>query len=76
MVSLPKITGRKLINVLQKVGFKIARSRGSHFVMKNEEGKITVVPIHSGETMGPGLLTKILKDCDLTKKDLKELLKK
>ena len=75
MVSLPKITGRKLINALQKAGFKISRSKGSHFVLKNEEEKITVVPIHSGETIGPGLLIKILKDCDLTKKDLKELLK-
>ena len=74
--DLPQITGRKLINLLQKAGFQIARSKGSHFVLKNDEGRITVVPVHSGETIGPGLLNRILHDCDLTRNDLKNLLKK
>jgi predicted RNA binding protein YcfA (HicA-like mRNA interferase family) len=32
------------------------------------------VPAHSGETVGPGLLHKILRDCQLSFDDLKELL--
>jgi predicted RNA binding protein YcfA (HicA-like mRNA interferase family) len=72
--TLPQITGKKLVNVLQKIGFTIARSRGSHFVLKHEDGRITVVPIHAGETIGPGLLSRILRDCDLTRDELKELL--
>jgi predicted RNA binding protein YcfA (HicA-like mRNA interferase family) len=72
--TLPQITGKKLVNVLQKIGFMIARSRGSHFVLKHEDGRITVVPIHAGETIGPGLLSRILRDCDLTRDELKELL--
>jgi predicted RNA binding protein YcfA (HicA-like mRNA interferase family) len=30
MDRLPRITGRKLIQVLQKEGFEIARQKGSH----------------------------------------------
>ena len=33
-----------------------------------------VVPVHSGETIGPGLLNRLLKDCDLTREELKDLL--
>jgi predicted RNA binding protein YcfA (HicA-like mRNA interferase family) len=31
-----------------------------------------VVPVHAVETIGPGLLLKILKDVDLKKQDLTE----
>jgi predicted RNA binding protein YcfA (HicA-like mRNA interferase family) len=29
-----------------------------------------VVPVHAGETLGPGLLLQILRDTDLIKDDL------
>jgi predicted RNA binding protein YcfA (HicA-like mRNA interferase family) len=32
------------------------------------------VPVHAGETIGPGLLTKILRDTDLTRDQLIDLL--
>jgi predicted RNA binding protein YcfA (HicA-like mRNA interferase family) len=34
-----------------------------------------VVPVHSGETVGPGLLTKILRDIDFDVEQLNELLR-
>jgi predicted RNA binding protein YcfA (HicA-like mRNA interferase family) len=33
--------------------------------MRHADGRATVVPIHSGETLGPGLLNKILKDAEM-----------
>jgi predicted RNA binding protein YcfA (HicA-like mRNA interferase family) len=33
-----------------------------------------VVPVHAGETIGPGLLQKVLRACNLTVEDLKNLL--
>ncbi|QPJ62289.1 MAG: addiction module toxin, HicA family [Candidatus Nitronauta litoralis] len=39
MPPLPRITGRKLLNCLQKFGFKIIRSKGSHFFMKYDDGR-------------------------------------
>ena len=35
--------------------------------MKHADGRSTVVPVHSGETIGPGLLLKILRDVEMTK---------
>jgi predicted RNA binding protein YcfA (HicA-like mRNA interferase family) len=32
------------------------------------------VPAHSGETIGPGLLRKILRDCQLSVDELRQLL--
>ena len=42
--------------------------------MHHPDGRSTVVPIHVGETIGPGLLAKILRDCDLAREDLQQLL--
>jgi predicted RNA binding protein YcfA (HicA-like mRNA interferase family) len=33
-----------------------------------------VVPVHAGETIGPGLLAAILRDCDLSCEEFAELL--
>src|ERR1035437_6906188 len=38
------------------------------------DGRSTVVPAHSGETLGSGLLHKILRDCQMTAGQLAELL--
>jgi predicted RNA binding protein YcfA (HicA-like mRNA interferase family) len=37
-------------------------------------GRATLVPLHAGETIGPGLMTKILHDCELTREDIESLL--
>ena len=38
--------------------------------MQHHDGRATVVPVHAGETIGPGLLAKILKDVEMDKKAL------
>ena len=38
--------------------------------MRHDDGRCTVVPVHAGETLGPGLLLQILKDTELDKSDL------
>jgi len=70
MTRLPRLTGKALIAALQKRGFVLVRTRGSHCFLRHADGRTTVVPVHSGESIGPGLLSKILRDCDLTHEDL------
>jgi predicted RNA binding protein YcfA (HicA-like mRNA interferase family) len=74
MARLPRISGQKLIAALTKAGFAVTRIRGSHHFLEHEDDRATVVPVHRGETIGPGLLTKILRDCEITRDDLKRLL--
>jgi predicted RNA binding protein YcfA (HicA-like mRNA interferase family) len=66
----PSITGKQLIALLKKKGFLAIRQKGSHVFLQHPDGRSTVVPIHSGETIGPGLLSKILKDAEMTRDDL------
>src|SRR5207245_3546447 len=37
----------------------ILRTKGEPSLLGHEDGRTTVVPVHSGETIGPGLLLKI-----------------
>jgi len=70
MTSLPSFTGKELIAKLENVGFTVLRVKGSHHLLRHEDGRTTVVPVHAGETIGPGLLSKILRDCELSREDL------
>jgi predicted RNA binding protein YcfA (HicA-like mRNA interferase family) len=74
MTTFPTITGRKLIKALQKIGFEIIRTKGSHHFLKHPDGRCTVIPVHRGETIGRGLVVQILRDCDITKDELQDLL--
>jgi predicted RNA binding protein YcfA (HicA-like mRNA interferase family) len=70
MAKLPSLTGKQLIAALSAVGFQVIRIRGSHNFPRHPDGRTTVVPAHAGETIGPGLLSRILRDCELTRDDL------
>ena len=58
-----------MIKALSKLGFKVVRKHGSHVVLKLPDGRLTVVPVHSGEVIGIGLLNKIIKDTGLSKEE-------
>ena len=42
------------------------RQKGSHTFWQHSDGRTTVIPIHSGEELGRGLIRKILRDIDIT----------
>jgi predicted RNA binding protein YcfA (HicA-like mRNA interferase family) len=69
-----RVTGKELIRALKKVGFEVVRIQGSHHRLRHPDSRVTTVPIHAGETIGPGLLSQILRDCDLTHEQLEDLL--
>ncbi len=69
-----RITGKELIRALKKAGFGVRRTQGSHHRLRHADGRVTTVPVHAGETIGPGLLGQILRDCDLTHEQLEALL--
>lgn len=70
MTKSPRITGKDLIKSLKKLGFEVIRVKGSHHFLQHNDGRCTSVPVHSKETIGPGLLNQILKDCDIEYKDI------
>ena len=74
MTRLPRIRAKQLIRALERAGFQLERTRGSHSRLKHPDGRITSVPLHSGETIGPGLLRAILRTIEMSTDDLVKLL--
>jgi predicted RNA binding protein YcfA (HicA-like mRNA interferase family) len=73
MTRLPRMTGKEVIDAFHKAGFQVIHTKGSHHFLRHPDGRITVVPAHSGEMIGPGLMAKILRDCDLTREEFLDL---
>ena len=73
MTRLPRLKGKELVSALERAGFTVDRSRGSHVFLRHPDGRTTTVPIHSGETIGPGLLRAILRDVELSVDELANL---
>jgi predicted RNA binding protein YcfA (HicA-like mRNA interferase family) len=74
VTSFPAIKGKDLISALRGVGFVVVRIKGSHHFVRHSDGRATVIPVHAGETLGPGLLASILRDLKLTRDQFQKLL--
>ncbi len=74
MTRLPRLKGKELVHAFERAGFKVDRRRGSHVFLKHPDGRVTTVSVHSGETIGPGLLRAILRDVELSVEELIGLL--
>jgi predicted RNA binding protein YcfA (HicA-like mRNA interferase family) len=75
MPKLPRLTGQQVIAALKQAGFEVLRARERHHFLIHSDGRRTVVPVRRGEPIGPGLLSKILRDCELEREEFLELLK-
>jgi len=71
-----RVTGKEVISALQQVGFEVTRTRGSHHFLRHSDGRVTTVPVHAGEIIGPGLLSKILRDTKLSRAEFERLIGK
>ncbi|MBC7113040.1 MAG: type II toxin-antitoxin system HicA family toxin [Candidatus Methanomethyliales bacterium] len=70
-VKLPIVSGRELIKYLTKKGFIFSRQKGSHVVLKSQNGRRVTVPLH--EELDRGTLLEILSEAGISKEEfLKE----
>jgi predicted RNA binding protein YcfA (HicA-like mRNA interferase family) len=74
VTSYATIRGKDLVSALRGMGFDVIRVKGSHHFLRHPDGRSTVVPVHAGETIGPGLLASILRDVKLTRDELQRIL--
>ncbi len=76
MPRLPVLSGRKLVRILGKAGFKPARKSGSHVILVKTDpsGKhAVVVPDH--KEIDKGTLIEIIRQAGLKRDEFLELLK-
>lgn len=62
MATLPAISGKALIKLLEKQGFFVTRIKGSHHRMKHNDGRVTTIPVHKNDELPKGLLRKIIRE--------------
>lgn len=74
MSKLPRLTGQQMIAALGRAGFQVVHVKGSHHFLSHPDGRRTVVPVHRGEAIGPGLMSKILRDCEMSREEMTALL--
>ena len=73
MGKYPVLKSKEVVAILEKLGFKEVRQRGSHKQFRHADGRCTTIPFHAGRDISPILLRQIAKDIGLT---VEELLKK
>ncbi len=75
MSRLPTLSARKVIKALQRGGFYVDHTTGSHYRLKHQDDptRTTVVPFHTGDIKRP-LLRAILDQAGLTTEEFLELL--
>ncbi len=74
MTRLPRIKGKEMVRALERAGFIVDRTRGSHVFPKHSDWRATTVPVHAREILGPGLIRAVLRDVEMTVEELVKLL--
>jgi len=75
MSDLPALTALEIIRALERAGFVVRRSKGSHrrLIHRADPSRATTVPVHSGTVAKP-LVLRILKQARLTTDEFKSFL--
>jgi predicted RNA binding protein YcfA (HicA-like mRNA interferase family) len=60
MPPVPNVRGDRVVRAPAKAGFAVARVRGSHHILRHNDGRSTAVPVHRGRDIRPGTLRGIL----------------
>lgn len=71
--ALADLPVRKVIRVLESLGFVHTRTAGSHAVYRHSDGRVTVVPLHG--TVKRGTLASITRQAGLTAAEFLALIK-
>ncbi len=74
MTKLPVVSGDECISALQRLGYHVERTRGSHAWLVCRGRPPVPVPKH--QELGRGLLQKILSIAELSTEEFIKLLKK
>ena len=73
---LPALKALEVIRALEKAGFTVVRSAGSHhrLVHHSDPTRATTVPVHKGRDLPRPFLLTILKQARLTPDEFRALL--
>lgn len=75
MSRFPRLRSRQVLAALQRAGFVVVRSKGSHHFLrhKNDPERQTVIAMHPGD-VPEGTLLAVLRQAGLTREEFLRLL--
>ena len=76
MSKLPSLTSKQVVKLLQRADFVVVLQKGSHAFLRHPDGRSSLVPLHADETIGPGLLRKIIRDVEMSREEFLDLSRK
>ena len=73
---VPVVTAQRLIRALERAGFEVVRSTGSHYrlVHRDDATRATIIPVHKGRDLPRPFVRAILKQARVTVEELEALL--
>jgi len=73
MGRTPALSGREVVRLLERAGYRVVNQRGSHVKLRRADLTITV-PVHANRPLKRPTLMAILKDAGLSGADVRRLL--
>jgi predicted RNA binding protein YcfA (HicA-like mRNA interferase family) len=70
VIDWSAVCARQVLTALERLGWRIARQRGSHRVLAKAGRPNFVFAFHDGEELGPRMLARIAKHTGLRPEDL------
>ena len=70
MGNVPVLKPQEVVLILEKLGFREVRQKGSHKQFRHRDGRGTTVPFHSGRDISPILFQQVARDIGMTVRDL------
>jgi predicted RNA binding protein YcfA (HicA-like mRNA interferase family) len=71
-MKIGSVKTEKLLKALYKLGFRPVRQRGSHLILKDQVGRMMVVPMY--KEIKPRLVRVIISELGITREKFLELL--
>ncbi len=65
MPALPVLSGRKAVRVFEKLGWEVARQRGSHIILV-KEGEIATLSVPDHKEIAKGTLRSLIRSAGIT----------
>jgi predicted RNA binding protein YcfA (HicA-like mRNA interferase family) len=70
--KLPALKPKKVIKALERAGFDVHHTTGSHYILKREKLRVTVA--YHGKDLKPRTLASIIEQAGLTVEEFLDLL--
>jgi predicted RNA binding protein YcfA (HicA-like mRNA interferase family) len=75
-MKLPRLSGKEMSKLVEKLGFEKVHQVGAHAKYAHRDGRVTIIPMHGNEELGPGLTNEIIKQLDIPRDEFIKLAKK